>query len=348
MTQTFRISTLSVLIAGFSLLLSGCSTSGGGGANTGGTGGERQFISMGTAPAGGGAFYPVGTALGEVLNNHSDGKWKVTAKATKGTQENIRRLDSGDLQLALANSSITFHAVRGEEGFEKKFPIRAVMTLAPNVGHFVTLQGSGIEKIADLKGKRVGIGPAGAGFEYFIRPLLAAHGVTFDDFTPLYNTQSGLVDMLGDGSADVVFLGGAMPQPAIVQACSSLDVIFIPFDKAARQKLIDEYSFFNPITVPAGTYSSLVEDFAGLNVGSMHLVTTADADETLIHDITKTLWENREEIAKKHGAGKAINEKNAARYTGTDFHPGAIKFYEEIGIWEEPGQAPAEANKPTE
>ncbi|MCA9268244.1 MAG: TAXI family TRAP transporter solute-binding subunit [Planctomycetales bacterium] len=338
-----------VLSAMLLLIAAGCPNSGGSGGGGGGSGSEtggRKFISMGTAPVGG-AFYPVGTAIGEVLNDHADDRWKVTAKATKGTQENIRRLDSGDLQLALANSSITYYAVRGEEGFEKKFPMQTVMTLAPNVGHFISLQGSGIEKITELKGKRVGIGPAGAGFEYFVRPLLAGHGVSFDDFTPLYNTQNGLVDMLGDGSADAVFLGGAMPQPSITQACSSLDVFFIPFDDAARQKLIDEYSFFNPITVPAGTYSALQQDFVGLNVGSMHLITAASVDEELVYGITKTLYDNREDVVKRHGVGKAINEKNAARLTGTEFHPGAIKFYKEIGIWHEAsdgaGESPAAA-----
>lgn len=323
----------------FSLLLFALALISLAGCPSGSGSGSRQFLDLGTAPVGG-AFYPVGTALGEVLNEHSEDRWKVTAKATKGTQENIRRLEKGDLNLALANSSISYHAVRGLEGFEQEFPIRTVMTLAPNVGHFVTLQGSGIEQLADLKGKRVGIGPAGAGFEYFLRPLLEAHGVSFADFDALNNTQSGLVDMLGDGSAHAVFLGGAMPQPSITQACSSLDVYFIPFDVDARQQLIDDYSFFNPITVPAGTYSDLTEDFAGLNVGSMHLITSADADEEVIHGITKTLWENREEVAQRHGVGKAINEGNAARYTGTDFHPGAIKFYQEIGIWKE--SAPAE------
>ena len=67
----------------------------------------------------------------------------------------------------------------------------------------------------------------------------------------------------------------------------------------------------------------------------MHVITAASADEELIYQLTKTMWENRADIAARHGAGKAINEKNAARYTGTEFHPGAIRFYKEAGIWPE-------------
>ena len=86
---------------------------------------------------------------------------------------------------------------------------------------------------------------------------------------------------------------------------------------------------------PADKYADLTEDFQGLNVGSMHLITSADEDEERIYQITKTIWEHRGEIASKHPAGKAINEKNAPRYTGTEFHPGAIRFYKEIEIWPE-------------
>jgi len=128
-----------------------------------------------------------------------------------------------------------------------------------------------------------------------------------------------------------------MPHPSIIQACSSLNIVFIPFDPQAREALIQEYSFFNPITVPASAYSDLNEDFAGLNVGSIHLIVSASAEQELVYKITKTLWEHREDVVKKHKAGKAINEENVARSTGTDFHPGAIRFYEEIQIWKAPG-----------
>ena len=136
---------------------------------------ERRFLSLGTAPPGG-AFFIVGSALGEVLQEYGPEGWQVTAEATKGTQENIRRLATGELDLALANAAISHFAVRGEGGWERAYAVRAVMTLAPNVALFVTPAGSGVESIADLAGRRVVVGPAGAGFEYFLGPILAAHG----------------------------------------------------------------------------------------------------------------------------------------------------------------------------
>ena len=328
---------LFLCLAAALLAHAGCSndSSDGGGGTSAGGGGRRQFLSMGTAPVGG-AFNAVGQAISEVLNaNNGDANWKMQAKGTKGSQENIRRLSTNVLQLALSNSAITYFAVRGESGWEKQYDMRAIATLAPNVAMFITTADSGIKSIADLKGKKVVCGPAGAGFEMFVQPLLAAHGVTYDDFSPLNATQSGAVDMLGDGSADAAFLGGAIPTSSISQACSTHDIYFIPFGKSERAELVEDFPFFQPFTVKQDKYTDLTGDYDGLNVGSMQLITSADQDEELIYEITKLIWENREAISAQHPAGKAINEKNAARNTGTEFHPGAIKFYREVGIWPE-------------
>lgn len=320
----------------------GCKPSGGDGTSgSGGVAGKRQFLSMGTAPVGG-AFPVVGGAIAEVLNEHKGSiDWKVQAKGTKGSQENIRRLASGDLQLALSNAAITYFAVRGESGWEKAYDMRSIVTLAPNVALFIARSDSGVQKISDLKGKRVIVGPSGAGFEMFVQPIVEEHGVQWAEFTQLNATQSGAVDMLGDGAADAAFLGGAVPTASITQATSTFDVQFVPFDEDARQRLIEKYPFFHPATIPAGTYKGLEQDFSGLNVGSMHMITAADQDEELVYQLTKSIWDNRAEIAAKHPAGKAINEKNAARRTGTDYHPGAIRYYEEVGIWPEAASTPA-------
>lgn len=313
-------------------LLCGLALSCGGSGDSGESGGGRRFLSIGTAPPGG-AFFVVGGALGEVLNQFGGEQWEVTAEATQGTLENIRRLDAGDLDFAMANAAITYFAVRGEDGWDKAYPMRSVMTLAPNVALFITPEGSGVRTIADLKGKRVVVGPAGAGFEYFVKPILNAHGVKYDDFTPLNGPQSQAVDMMADGSAAAAFLGGAVPTASITQAASSQDIFFIPFDPAVKEELIANYPFFNPATIPAGTYRNQEDGYAGLNVGSMHLITSASVDEELVYQVTKTLYENRQAVVEKHAAGRAINPENVVRPTGTEFHPGAIRFYEEIGIW---------------
>jgi len=294
---------------------------------------DRVFVNIGTAPAGG-AFFVVGGALAEVLGAATaDRGWQVNQESTSGSQENIRRLAQGELDFALSNAAITYFAVRGTEGWDREYPVRSVMTLAPNVALFIAKADAGIARIEDLRGKRVVIGPAGAGFEYFVRPIVQAHGISYDDFTPLNASQAAAVDMLTDGSADAVFLGGAVPTASITQAAASLDLVFIPFDPEPKAKLIADYLFFSPATIPAGTYRNQDQPYEGLDVGSMHLITAEAADEQLVYDVTKLLYEHRDEVVAKHPAGRAINPTNVVRDTGTPFHPGAIRFYREIGIW---------------
>ena len=303
-------------------------------AGCGGESGEERerFLSLGAAPPGG-AFFVVGGALAEVLSAEG---LQVTAEATKGSGENIRRLAAEELDLALSNAAVSYFASRGEDGWGRPYPIQAVMTLAPNVALFVSPRRHKVAGIADLAGKRVVVGVAGAGFEHFIRPIVEAHGVTYEDFVPLYNTQSGAVDMLTDGSAAAAFLGGAVPTASIVQATAGMDTALVPFDPEARADLIARYPFYREAAVPAGTYRGQDEEFAGLDVGSMHLITREGADPDLIYRVTRALWERRAEVVEKHPAGRAINERNAVRDTGVPFHPGAIRFYAEAGLWPDP------------
>ncbi len=315
------------------VILAATSWNCGGSSDNGDTAVSRQFLSMGTAPPGG-AFFVVGSALAEVINQTgSDLGYNVTAEATSGSQENIRRLASGELEFSLSNAAITYFAVRGGEGWDRAYPVRSVMTLAPNIALFVTLPDSGITTLADMRGHRVTVGPAGAGFEFFVRPLLEAHGITYDDFSPLNATQQGAVDMLTDGSADATFLGGAIPTASITQAAASMDITFLPYGDAEKEALVNEYLFFGPATIPADTYRGQTEPFEGLDVGSMHFITSTDASDELVYSITKLLYENRELVIERHAAGRAINPNNVVRDTGTEFHPGAIRFYREIGIW---------------
>ncbi|MDX1502371.1 MAG: TAXI family TRAP transporter solute-binding subunit [Thermoanaerobaculia bacterium] len=320
------------------LLFAGC---GGGPEGSDGNAGEgrRRFLSIGTAPPGG-AFFVVGGALAEVLDQYGQPGWQVTAEATKGTQENIRRLDRGELDFALANAAISYFFVRGEGEAGRPHAIRTVMTLAPNVALFLTPASSPVSTLADMRGRRICIGPAGAGFEYFVGPILEAHGLGYGDFEVVNATQSGAVDLLADGSVAAAFLGGAVPTASITQATASQEIRFVPYEERAMTSLVERYPFFDRAVIPAGTYRGQKTEIAALNVGSMHLITGAGVSEELVYQVTRTLWENRERVAEKHPAGRAINPRVAVRDTGTEFHPGAVRFYREIGIWPEAEASP--------
>ena len=141
-----RLSIASMLLS--LIIFSAC-----GGNSDGAPEASRQFLSVGTAPPGG-AFFVVGGAIAEVADAFAKPlPWQVNAEATKGTQENIRRLAGGELDFALANAAISYFAVRGEGKWEGEQPIRTVMTLAPNVALFIAQQSSDVKTIADLKGE---------------------------------------------------------------------------------------------------------------------------------------------------------------------------------------------------
>ncbi|MFN3190589.1 MAG: TAXI family TRAP transporter solute-binding subunit [Aureliella sp.] len=327
--RLFNTATIATASVASLFLLAGCNSNG---SST--SGGSRQFVTVGTAPDGG-AFAPVGNAIGNVVeSNKGELNWKVSTQGTKGTQENIRKLQAGELEFGMSNAGIAYFAARGEGAWGSEHAVRSVATLAPNVGIFVTTASTGIKTIADLKGKRVVLGPAGAGFDYFLKPLFEAHGLTYDDMTVLNGNYFAAGDMIADGKADAAFMGGAIPIPAVTQLCSTQDVVFVKLDEDAPEKL-SAYPFYFPVPVGADVYSDLEEDIVGLNVGNMQLITHEKVDEELVYNFTKILYENRDQVAEKHPAGKALNPKNAVRQTGVDFHPGAIKFYKEAGIWPE-------------
>ena len=312
-------------------LLVGCDSSN----QSSGVDGGRKFITVGTAPEGG-AFSPVGNAIVSVVSaNCAEFNWKVATQGTKGTQENIRKLEAGELEFGMSNAGIAYFATRGEGAWDKPHDIRSVATLAPNVGVFVTTVSTGIQTIGDLKGKRVVLGPAGAGFDYFLKPLLEAHGLSYDDMTVLNGNYFEAGDMISDGKADAAFMGGAIPIPAVTQLCSTQDVVFIKLDDDAPERL-SKYPFYFPVPVKADAYSDLNEDLTGLNVGNMQLITHESVSEGVVYNFTKLLFQHRAEVAEKHPAGKALNSENAVRNTGVPFHPGAVKFYKEEGIW--PGE----------
>lgn len=294
----------------------------------GGGGGDDTFISIGTATQGG-AFYQVGAAIANALNeNKEDAGWKkVTAESTAGSLENLRRLESKDIQIGMSNSSITYFAVRGTGGFDKKHEVKSIMTLFPLVAMFVTRKDSGIKSIKDLIGKRVAVGPEGAGFKNFVEPILVAHGVKWSDITVRYASFSQSASLLQDKNVDAAFLGGGMKSPAITNAATSTDILLIPYDKTAKESLIAKFPSFNAVTVKANTYKGQSEAYEGLNVGSAQLLVRSDASADFVKKVIEAIWKGRKKIAETHNAGRSINPKNVARYTGVEFHPAAKEFY---------------------
>jgi TRAP transporter TAXI family solute receptor len=329
-----RVCLALALLAGLTLGLSGCNSSGDSAGGGGNSSGGKQFITVGTATQGG-VYSLVGNAIANTVEAEKGGlNWSVTAQGSKGTQENIRKLSAGEIEFGMSNAAIAYFASRGEGSWDKKQEIRSVATLAPNICVFVTTEKANIKTMADLKGKRVVLGPPGAGFEAFLGPILKAHGLTYDDVEVKNAGFLAASELLADGGADAAFMGGVPPNGVVKGLCQSQDVVFVKMNDNLYDTLKD-LPFYAPATVKAGVYSDLAEDLGTVNCGNMQLITHADVDEEVVYNFTKLLFENAKKIADQHPAGNAIKPGNVVKQVGVPFHPGAIKYYKEKGFWPE-------------
>jgi TRAP transporter TAXI family solute receptor len=275
----------------------------------------------------------MGNAIAEVLSTKVPGLL-ATGEASGGSSQNIMILDNKQIDFALANASITVPAIRGgSDGFEKPYPVRAVITLHSSVNMFLALKDSGIKTIADMRGKRVSVGPAGGGWDAYTKPILAAHGLTFADFRPVYEGQSSAVDMLTDGNVDAIFVGGSIPHATVMSATAQHDISFILFDEMALDRVNMERPTIRKFPIPAQTYKGQDLEMWAVDSGPAQLLAREDADPEFIYQVTKALYENREAIAKMTPAGKEITPERAGMDIGIPYHEGSLRYFKEINIW---------------
>ena len=279
----------------------------------------------------GGSYFPVGTAIAQVLTDNLEGV-VATAENTSGSNQNIRLLDTDQVHFGMANVAITYSAVRGAGEFEKAFPVEAAISLQSSVAVVVVLADSGITTMQDLAGKRVTTGPAGGGWQYFVEPILSGHGVEWDDFQAIYEGQANAMELLKDGTVDAVVVGGTVPHTTITAATATHDVKILEFDDASLDRINAGSPFIQKVTIPAGTYEGQDDDLLVADSGTAQLLVRTDADPDLVYLITKTIYEDRDIIAQAHPAGREITPERAAMDIGVPYHEGSLRYFSEIGI----------------
>lgn len=295
---------------------------------------KDRFITIGSGPPGAG-FGPIGEAVKKILTEHArDLGWVPNAKPNDGSIANIRDLADAKVEFALSNSAITLPVIRGTATLggqpQPAVPLAVVMNLAPNTGQFVTLAGSGIRSMADLKGKRVYLGPPAAGFENFVHPILRAHGIDPANDLTLDTTrdQSSAITALGDGTIQAAFIGGPMPHPAITANQTTLNLELIPFDPPAVDRLLAEQPQLARVNVPANTYRNQTEEFTALQVGFTQIICLQDAPDQLVYDFTRLVHTHIAELPR--GAG--IRPETLVNPIGGPLHPAARRYFVEAGV----------------
>lgn len=318
---------LSILLIG-SVFLAACGQQGDTG---GGAQGGRQDLSLATGSTGG-TYYPLGGAIANVWNKNVKGV-NVTAQATGASVENLALLARGEADLAMAVNMTADDAYNGRGDFEgqKVTNFGAIGVVYPEVVQIVVAKDSDIQTIADLKGKRVAVGPQGSGTVNTTRHILEAYGLTFDDIQPFYDGFGDAATKFKDGQIDAAFGLLSLPASNIEDITTAKEVRVLAVDNEAMKKLQEKYPFYQPLTIPGGTYKGQDEDVQTATLKAV-MYAKSDLSEDLVYNLTKTMYEKQPDIASAHQAGKQIDLQKALEGVTTPIHPGAKKYFEEKGI----------------
>lgn len=278
-----------------------------------------------------GTYYPFGGALANIWNTKIE-NMNVTAQSTGASAENLRLISKGDAEFATVQNDVMDYAVKGTDMFEgNPLPnIKVLGTMYEEVVQIAARKDSGIKTIADLRGKRVSIGDAGSGVEFNAKQILEGYGITFDDIKKnnLSFKESG--EGLQNGTLDACFITAGVPNAALQELAFTNGLILIPVDGAEADSICAKYGFYTKTTIPGGTYKGTDSDTAALAI-KCTIAVNANLDEATVYQMTKALFENLDEFGKGHAKGKEVTLEKAVTGVSVDFHPGAAKYYKEVG-----------------
>ena len=293
----------------------------------------QQFFRIGTGGTAG-TYYPVG---GMIANSVSvPGNWVASAVATNGSVANVNGIVGGSLESGFSQSDVAYWAYSGTGTFEgkpKAADLRLIATLYPESIHLVVRKGSGIKSVKDLRGKRVSLDEPGSGTLVDVRLILGAFGMTDKDVKAEYMKPNQAGDKMKDGGLDAFFFVGGAPAGAIAELASSGSGIeLVSIDGPEIDKLRSQQQFFTPDVIPANTYKG-VGEVKTISVNAQWITSTKQS-EAVVYEITKALYSEKTQaaLAAGHAKGKFITRQNAVTGAGIPFHPGAEKYYKEVGL----------------
>jgi TRAP transporter TAXI family solute receptor len=291
---------------------------------------QAQELSIATGGTGG-VYYPYGGGLAEVINNHVDG-YSASVEVTGASVENMALIQRGDSDLALVLADTLYQAFNGTDAFEgRDIPeARALASIYPNAVQLVTLADSGITSIADLRGQRVSVGAPGSGTELSAQIILAANGITYDDFDPQRLNFNETADAIRDGDIVAGFWSVGPPTSSIMNLAATRSIALIPLSEDEIAAAQEAEPTFAPFTLTAGMYDGMEADVLTISTPNV-LVVHADMDEELAYQITRAMYEHVEELIAIHPAANDTTIDFSVASTPIPFHPGALRYLEEVG-----------------
>lgn len=318
-------------------VLSACGA-GGGQQNNAGGGGEAQPPAAANDPkqlivatgGTGGTYYPLGGGMADQITKNAG--VTATAQSTGASAENMRLIRDQGADIAFTQSDIAEYANKGTAMFEQDGKIetfQAIGALYNETIQIVVSPDSGINTVADLKGKRVSVGAPGSGTEMNAQQILEAYGLKFEDVQLQRLSFADSSKAIQDGQLDAAFQTAGTPTAAITELAATKGVKIIPIDADKIDAIIAKYPFYTKDTIPGNTYQTVSEDVNTVAVKSM-LVVRSDLSEDLVYKITKSIYENLDKLG--HAKAKEIKLENALSGVSLPVHPGAKKFFDEKGV----------------
>jgi uncharacterized protein len=285
--------------------------------------GERaQELRIGTASLGG-AYYPLGQGLANLVSEHAAGLSMVPI-VTRGAVDNPRLVVAGDVDIGITNADIAYFAYHGLPPYSEALPIAAAGALHPSVLHLVALEGSGIESFETLRGKRVAVGPVGGPTALLTEKLLAAYGMSMADIVPSFLAYSDGFSQLGDGNVDAAFALAGYPAAAVVQERATHRLRLISVQTQRVQPLLESNPYYRLVEVPKSVYD-LDSDASALAVDNL-LIVRADESPELVFAVVSAIYGNLQELAQSNAAARSIDPTQSEKLS-IPLHPAALEYF---------------------
>jgi TRAP transporter TAXI family solute receptor len=295
---------------------------------------ERINLSIATGGTGG-VYYPLGGGMAAVLSKYVPGM-QATAEVTGGSVDNLKLIGSGKGYIALAMADASLDALKGQDKFSgKPVDVRTLMVLYPNRMHVVSVEGTKIESMKDLKGKRVSTGSPGSATEVMAFRVIEAAGLNRDK--DLRRERLGVaesVNALKDRKIDAFFWVGGLPTAAVTDLAATPGLKIQLVDHAdAVPAMNKKYgNLYLQDSIPKSTYAGMEKDNRNATVWNI-LVADAKMSDQVAYDIVKTIFEKKPELVAVHKEANNFDLKyQTDSATPTPWHPGAKKYFAERGI----------------
>lgn len=274
----------------------------------------------------GGTYDVYGEGLARLLTRTLN--ISVGTRRTGGPAENIELLERGEVQLAFVTMGVAMHAWEGSGAWNGR-PMRSMRALFPMYDtpfHFVTLQAAGIGRIADMAGRRIGIGPAGGTGDTYVPSFLSTLGIAA---STVNGAWIDLARQLEDGGIEVLAVAAGVPFPAVVDIEPRRKVAYIAPTAEQAMALRLAWPELTASVIPPGTYPSLDRPYPTVGLFNF-AIARADMPEDLAYRIVETVFSHHQEMLDIHSAAAATVAGNFARNTFLPFHPGASRYYGNI------------------